>query len=91
MKRIGKYAKRNVAPANRIGMLMIACILALGTVACTNDEGDPEFEILNPEEENQEEGVLQKSTLEKGHLQKGTPEDAHVQSKNQEEVPPGQD
>ncbi len=34
----------------------------MGTLACTNDEGDPEFEILNPQEEDQVEDPLQKET-----------------------------
>ena len=46
----------------RIGLLLMAGFLAIGTVACTNDEGDPEFEILNPQEEDQVEDPLRKDT-----------------------------
>lgn len=40
----------------RFAMLFVLGLSLIGTTSCTNDEGDPEFEILNPEEENTETG-----------------------------------
>ncbi|SFR53539.1 hypothetical protein SAMN04490243_2718 [Robiginitalea myxolifaciens] len=44
----------------RFAMLFVLGISLMGTTSCTNDEGDPEFEILNPEEENTETGIAEK-------------------------------
>lgn len=38
----------------RIALLMLAGWLSFGLGSCTNDEGDPELEILTPVEENQQ-------------------------------------
>lgn len=35
-------------------ILAVAALLGLAIAGCTNDEGDPEFEILNPEEETRQ-------------------------------------
>ena len=37
----------------KIGLLLVAALMCTGVTACTNDEGEPEFEILTPEEEQQ--------------------------------------
>ncbi|WP_158211919.1 hypothetical protein [Robiginitalea sediminis] len=37
----------------KIGLLLLTALLCAGITGCTNDEGEPEFEILTPEEEQQ--------------------------------------
>ena len=44
----------------RFALLFVLSFSLLGTISCTNDEGEPEFEILNPEEENTETGITEK-------------------------------
>ena len=41
----------------KIGMYAIGALLSLGMAACTNDEGDPEFEILNPGEDETQKAL----------------------------------
>ena len=41
----------------RFALLFVLSVGLLGTFSCTNDEGEPEFEILNPQEENTETGI----------------------------------
>lgn len=40
-------------------ILAVAALLGMAIAGCTNDEGDPEFEILNPEEETRQTQPLQ--------------------------------
>ena len=42
----------------------ILFLLVLGlSISCTNDEGDTDFEVLNPTEE--EEGIIKSETLKR--------------------------
>jgi hypothetical protein len=38
----------------KTGILLTLGLLLLGLNACTNDEGDPEFDILKPNEETEQ-------------------------------------